>query len=207
MDLLNNIMESQYFTIGIFGVVAVLAVIFLILLLTGNKKEKIIDKSLINEEVNKDLENEPIVSGPEDVVTYDTSIQSPEIEPVTEFTPEEFVPLENHDMNTNIDMFNSGPVLDNQQPTLDSTPVYEAEPVDSGPLFEPNLNDTNLETSSFVPKQDDLGPPEIVEPESTIDLPKLNQDVEVKQPEFQENEIPMPSAEEPRPFDIENRDL
>lgn len=230
MEFLKTLMESQYFTLGIFGIVAVLAVIFLILLLGGNKKEKIIDKAIIEEEITTDS-IDSVVSHPEEMVNMNPNLETNTIEPVKEFSPEEFTPEQTN--NQSYDMFTSTPSFETNTPveqniepnviepvfnsepivneTIDNEPVFGSENnvLDASPdvNFEPEINKSEeLITPVFAPKQDEI-PIEIVPPEPTLDLPKLNTDAEVKQNVPVENEIPMPTAEAPRPFDIENIDL
>lgn len=230
MEFLKTLMESQYFTLGIFGIVAVLAVIFLILLLGGNKKEKIIDKAIIEEEITTDS-IDSVVSHPEEMVNMNPNLETNTIEPVKEFSPEEFTPEQTN--NQSYDMFTSTPSFETNTPVEQNIepnviePVFNSEPIvnetiDNEPVFgsgnnvldaspdvnfEPEINKSEeLITPVFAPKQDEI-PIEIVPPEPTLDLPKLNTDAEVKQNVPVENEIPMPTAEAPRPFDIENIDL
>lgn len=230
MEFLKTLMESQYFTLGIFGIVAVLAVIFLILLLGGNKKEKIIDKAIIEEEITTDS-IDSVVSHPEEMVNMNPNLETNTIEPVKEFSPEEFTPEQTN--NQSYDMFTSTPSFETNTPveqniepnviepvfnselivneTIDNEPVFGSgnNVLDASPdvNFEPEINKSEeLITPVFAPKQDEI-PIEIVPPEPTLDLPKLNTDAEVKQNVPVENEIPMPTAEAPRPFDIENIDL
>ncbi len=231
MEFLKTLMESQYFTLGIFGIVAVLAIIFLILLLVGNKKERVINKAEINDEVTIEPV-ESVVSAPEGMVNLNQNVENT-IEPIKEFTPEEFKPEQNN--NQSYDMFTSAqnietntPVEQNVEPNViepvfntDPTPIIN-EPIVAQPAFESGNDvldahpEENFEPDVqmnqepvapvFAPKQDEI-PVEIVSPEPSLDLPKLNGDVEVKQEVTVENEIPMPTAEAPRPFDIENIDL
>lgn len=231
MEFLKSIMESQYFPIGIFALIAILAIIFLILLLGGKKKDQIIDKSSFNEKIsNDDLVNGPIISGPDEADSI--------IEPVKEFSPEEFHPEEiiqsgEHVNNANVNVFDTpAPIIENNKTVnSDIEPVVNQNPMmfnaeTNNPVFEPkeiesisNLTgnqeivnpvqmNENQFNSVFVNKLDESTPTEIVSPKPIIDLPKLNSEVEVKEEiSSVENEIQMPTAEAPRPFDIENKDL
>ncbi len=100
--------------------------------------------------------------------------------PVEEFTPEEFNPENNNttELEAMPNVFESKPEFVEQQEVVENV--------------QPNPNQFS---SVFVNKETEIVPP--------MDLPKLNEEVT----NMEENEIKMPEASTPRPFDIEDRDL
>ena len=57
MDILNKIYNSEYFVIGLFVVIGILAVIFLVLVFSGKKSKKKEKVNEIKEDSNKLEEN------------------------------------------------------------------------------------------------------------------------------------------------------
>lgn len=154
MDFINKIYNSDYFVIGLFILIGILAAIFIILVFSGRKKKDTTEQSVNNAETNDLTKNLETINN----VTNDGMVNNvPQPQPtVTEpvqsmvMTNDIAQPAVSNTVAepTNIDMMSFG-----QEAPIE-TPVQEPErievsPINPEPVVEENKNDNLFNTSIF----------------------------------------------------------
>lgn len=136
-NIVNKIYNSEYFVIGLFILIIILAIIFVALILSGRKKKEPVEK--VSKEENKTSENITSVSNTIESSNPQPNMDSPQAQPVLDNQPINIssniqnVPLENPQDNKM--EFSFDPVKNDNAANLNENPKPEA--IDIMPMEEP----------------------------------------------------------------------
>ena len=210
MDILNKIYNSEYFVIGLFVVIGILAVIFLVLVFSGKKKKKKENVNEIKEDSNKLEENLATIDNTNNLVdsTNNLNVNDDITQPIETLNIDNSI---NNDASMNNDEIQdlgkmtfepiNDPITEPEvkpiEPVVETPEVIEEQPKEEENLFNTSIFHempaelANISIDPIIPNVDEPKKEMAKEENNSASLfePLPNMDA-VEIPKINENKVP-----------------
>ena len=184
MEFITNLYESDYFLIGLFSLIAVLAFIFIVLAIVSGKKNKEGTEEVKPEPANTDAFQEVPVAPVEATVTPEPApeVVTPPAEPITQSAPLNVEPVAEPIVEPILENNAFEPIQIGEITPEEVVEVEKIPPNLFGPIevedFDPEATLAEIKAEPILPKEEITTPEGPFEPVIDIPTPKVDPSTE-----------------------------